>query len=387
MLKSGRILLALSVAALLLAVSASVAAASEPTSGTVRVEGLAGTLLSRTSVTTTTEPVVNDGKPSDSCPGTSAIGALQGATGGNWGGPWSEKYLQYTVGTIEGESHEFGSGYYWSFWLNHHEMEIGACEAPLEEGQEVLFFPCSESTACGLPLAVEAPTIAEVGQPVTVTVRRYAANGTSSLVEGATVSDGSVSAKTDANGRAVIALTSTGESTIRAEAAESIRDERGICVHDGNDGNCGTVAPVGSPAPTPPGEERHVPPPAPYRGPFALVAKVASLTDGRVYLRSRAPRTIAGTISSDIAVSSVSLELRREYRGRCYAYEGLRERFIRARCGHGSFFRASSGASFSYLLPSALAPGRYVLDVLATDVLGDRTTLARGTSRIVFDVR
>jgi len=388
MLKSGRTLLALGAAVSLLAVSASAAAASEPTFGTVRVEGLARTLLPRTPVTTTTEPVVKDGKSSDSCPGTSAIGALQDATGGDWGGPWSEKYGEYEVGSIMGESHEFGSGYYWSFWLNHHEMELGACEAALETGQEVLFFPCSESAACGLPLGLEAPAVAQAGEPVTVTVRRYAANGTSSLIAGATVSDGSVTATTDASGHAVLTLTDTGGSTISAEAAESIRDEDQICIHNANDGNCGTVAATETPPPISPGHPKSDPlPPAPYRGPFALVAKVASLIEGHIYPRSRAPRTIAGTISSHTAVSSVRLELRRSFRGRCWAYEGLRERFVRARCGHGSSFAASSGASFSYLLPSALEPGRYVLDVLATDVLGDRTTLARGTSRIVFDVR
>ena len=35
----------------------------------------------------------------------------------------------------------------------------------------------------------------------------------------------------------------------------------------------------------------------------------------------------------------------------------------------------------------ALPPGRYVLDIEATDVTGNHTSLARGTSRIVFYVR
>jgi len=96
---------------------------------------------------------------------------------------------------------------------------------------------------------------------------------------------------------------------------------------------------------------------------------------------------LAGTIRAHSAVSSVSLKLRRRYRGRCYAYDGIRERFLRSRCGQGSFFEASSDGVFSYLLPSALAPGRYVLDIRATDVAGNRTTLARGTSRLVFYVR
>ena len=54
----------------------------------------------------------------------------------------------------------------------------------------------------------------------------------------------------------------------------------------------------------------------------------------------------------------------------------------------GSFFQiASGGDSFSYLLPSRLPPGRYVLDIKATDSAGNRTPLDRGSSRIVFYVK
>jgi hypothetical protein len=96
---------------------------------------------------------------------------------------------------------------------------------------------------------------------------------------------------------------------------------------------------------------------------------------------------LAGTVTAHTAVSSVSLELRRRFRGHCSAYDGVIEQFVAARCGRGRFFKVSTSSSFSYLLPAALAPGRYVLDIEATDVAGNRTSLARGTSRIVFYVR
>jgi hypothetical protein len=96
---------------------------------------------------------------------------------------------------------------------------------------------------------------------------------------------------------------------------------------------------------------------------------------------------LKGTVSTHAHIASVSLRLRRSYRGRCFAYNGKSERFQRARCGQGSFFAVGSSPSFSYLLPAVLAPGRYVLDVQATDEAGNRTTLARGSSRIVFYVR
>ena len=117
------------------------------------------------------------------------------------------------------------------------------------------------------------------------------------------------------------------------------------------------------------------------------MAKVSSLRDGATYRRSSAPRLLAGTISAPDAVTSVSLELRRRYHGRCYFYDATRARFVRSRCGKGRSFRVSSSAAFSYLLPKRLAPGRYVLDVSALDAAGDRTTPTRGTSTLVFRVR
>jgi hypothetical protein len=125
----------------------------------------------------------------------------------------------------------------------------------------------------------------------------------------------------------------------------------------------------------------------PYKGPYAIVARATNLIEKHVYSRKDAPRVLAGTVQAHTTVAAVSLKLRREYKGRCYAYDGTREVFGRAGCGVGSYFKVSTEPSFSYLLPSALAPGRYVLDIEATDAAGNRTALARGTSRTVFYVR
>jgi len=117
------------------------------------------------------------------------------------------------------------------------------------------------------------------------------------------------------------------------------------------------------------------------------VAKITAVAEGHVYSRRHAPRVLAGTVIAHSSVTSVSIALRRRHRNRCSAYSGPRALFVRAACGTASFFQVSRSASFSYLLPAALAPGRYVLDIEATDAAGNRTTLARGTSRIVFYVR
>jgi len=117
------------------------------------------------------------------------------------------------------------------------------------------------------------------------------------------------------------------------------------------------------------------------------VADLTGLLEYHRYSRKNAPRVLSGKVLAPTAVTSISLRLRRTYHGRCWAYSGSRESLERVRCRQGSFFRiASGGNSFSYLLPARLPPGRYVLDVEASDAAGNHTTLARGTSRFVFYV-
>lgn len=384
--------LALSAACIALGALPAQSPAAEPATVTVRVEGLAQTRLPSTAVTTTTTPVVGDGNPAHACPGTSALGALQLATGGNWSGPWNEEFKQYEIYGVEGETHVFESGapanYFWSLWVNDVESEVGACAAELHPGDRVLLFPSCYGSACpataATPLEIQAPPTAAVGEPVTVTVSRYDRTGQGSPIAGATVEGGASPATTDAAGQATVSFSGPGTATLNAEAPSSIRTEASVCVHAGNDGTCGTTAPGAAAAPQ--GGLGVAGFASPYKGPFALVAALSGIAEGHVYARGHGPRLLSGTIHAHSAVTAVSLELRRRSHGRCYAYDGTSERFRRARCGSGTPFKVSSDGSFSYLLPSALPAGRYVLDVLATDAAGNRTTLARGTSRIVFHV-
>jgi len=352
----------------------------------LRVEGLSETKLASTQATTATTPVTKDGLPEHSCPSSSALAALQVATSGNWSGPWNSEFKQYELFTIEGETHLFEPGapanYYWSFWLDEHESSAGACEAELQQGDRVLFFPACFGAACPpaqLPLGITAPASASVGEAVAVTVNRYSTAGVAAPVAGASVAGAEAPATTDPGGAASVRFNAPGLYTLRASAPASVRAEASVCVHAGNDGTCGTTAPA-APAPA-------IAPAAPYRGEFAVVAKVHALSESAVYAPRAAPRLLDGTVSAHVAVTSVRLELRRSHRGRCSSYDGVRGRFVPARCGSGRSFQVASGPSFSYLLPFALPAGRYVLDVLATDAAGNTVARARGTSRIVFYVR
>ena len=395
---SGLILLALSLPAPP-AMAETPPSPGQPAAVTVRVLGAAPTfttLLGLTQVTTTTTAVVKDG---GSCSGTSAAGALELATKGDWEGHWNSGFGDYEVVSIEGQAYPFEPGsnknYFWSLWLNGREASTGVCGAQLQAGEQVLFFPgCFGPECAPAPnvLGVEVPTAAEVAAPVPVTVVSYpSAGGEPVPLAGASVTSEGTSGTSDADGHVTLAFAHAGSYALHATAAAgappSVPAEASVCVHAGNDGTCGTTAPspsAGAPASAEGGGTLGA---RTSVGPKAIVADLTGLIDSHRYSRADAPRVLAGKVSAPTSVASIQLRLRRTYRGRCWAYDGKRERFGRVRCREGSFFRiAPAGDSFSYLLPSRLPPGRYVLDIEATDAAGDHTALVRGTSRIVFYV-
>jgi hypothetical protein len=397
-------------AALLLGCLAAPALAGEPATVTVRVVGANNqALVPLTQVTTTTAPVVKGGNPaSDSCPGTNALGALQLATNGNWEGPWSSEFNQYEVLTIAGESHPFETPkanmptHYWNFWLDNKEASAGACEAELHNGDSILFFvgcsavaaECQAAPNAQDVLGIEMPATAEVEKPVTVKVLSYPVEGGGAATPavGATVVGGGDASAlpTNAQGQTTLTFSGDGRYTIHASGAgegpTSVPAETFVCVHEGNDGTCGTTAPTSNNTATRTGSVTVAP--SPYSGPFALVAKAVNMIEGHFYDRGHAPRELKGVVLAHTAVTSVSISLRRSYKRRCYAFDSARGRFVKGRCGQDRYFKVAGGStSFSYLLPAQLPPGRYVFDTEATDAAGNRTTLARGSSRFVFYVR
>jgi hypothetical protein len=340
---------------------------------------------------TNATPVVNDGNSEHSCAGTSAAGALQLASAGNWKGTWSAELSAYFVEAIAGTAL---SGSYWNFWHNNAESTVGICGVEPNSGDTLLFFPeCYEKCSGPAPsvLSIQAPTTAEVGKPVSIQVLSYPnpAGAPVPMAEATVTGGGESSQPTNAQGQTTMTFTGDERFSLYARGpaeAPAIPAEAFICVHEGNDGTCGTTAPAGSTAVT---QTSSSPTAASvYKGPFALVAQAGALSEGHVYRRGHAPRTLTGKVVAHTTVVSVSIGLRRSYRGRCAAYDAVRGRFVSARCGTDSPFKVASGStSFSYLLPAQLAPGRYVYDIQAVDGAGNHIALARGSSRIVFYVR
>lgn len=375
----------------------SVARAGEPSSVTVRVQGLEGeTLLSQTTVQTSTAPIPVEG---GSCSGTSVGGALHDAVDGNWKAKETSEGVEILgIDGLDFPSFAENPGIYWALWLGEKYAEHGACSEEASSSSEIVFFPqcyeigpdCKSADTPEHFLTASAPSarVVNVGETVSLTIgsiNTSSAKSEPSLPAGILVTGGVEPVSPGAGGVAKVSFTSAGTYTLQAQAPNAVPSAPyTICVHNGNDGTCDTQKSFSGAPPSSPAVRSTA---APYTGPYALVSKLTSVIDGHVYARGHAPRVLAGDVLAHAPVSSVSLALRRDYRGRCYAFDGVTTRFARARCGVADPFKVSDSAVFSYLLPAALRPGRYVLDVAASDTAGNHIAPARGSSRIVFYVR
>ena len=163
--------------------SAPAQAADAPIKVRFRAEGSRSTLVGQRSVTLADAPIVKDGDPAHSCPGQTALGALQAGTEGDWNGSWSDG-LGYFANQIKGERH--GGSSFFSLWVNHKLSTTGLCGAKLKAGADVLLFVDSTKKSV-TPLGVRAPRTARRGTLLTVSVFRYTKSGRTKPVAGAAV--------------------------------------------------------------------------------------------------------------------------------------------------------------------------------------------------------
>jgi hypothetical protein len=376
----------LGLAAVIAAVAATPALAAPVT---VRVEGASDTLVARTALTTTTTPVNKDGVAGHECTGTSAAGALDQASGGDWSGAWSSG-LGYSVNAVKGESHTFGSGQFWGFFVNDHLAASGICGVELQTGDSVLLAPIAETaTSFGVLSVSDVPATAAPGQPFTVRVTRTTSDFVGAVTRqpaaGATVTGGGVSATTGTDGSARIILDARGPASLRASSGGDIRSaSESVCVTDGSDGACGSSAASACATSGDDGlcgtKDRRAP-----RG------RIASIREGQRFGKGKGPRSLSGSVAADPSgIAEVRLRLTRNDHGRCQTFDGRSERLVALkRCGakRGKWFSAGDREQWSYLLPARLGPGRYVLDVQVRDRAGNVDTLLQRTrTRVVFIV-
>ena len=371
---------------------------------TVRVEGESSTLLPLAAVS------LEKPEPVSGCPADSATAAINLAVHEEWDhGDEGGSKGDFTE-TILGETHSYEvNGTTWDVWIND-RWGGGICEDLLKEGEEVLlvadhlglnYAPTRLPLVIGgVPAAVTAET------PFTIDVSKITLPHGGEIVGegepkpegGVTISGGGASAITDAEGVATVKLGQPGTyMLIASKAGDAPSAPVAICVRGSGESGCGVQGPSGPPTnvgSSAGGAGVLAYSSAPYNGPFAIVAMATGLREGGVYEADAAPRLLQGTVSLHSALEDVQLRLTRMQRARggkhaCSYYDGVTDRFRAMRCGaaHGRYFSIGAHASFSYLLPSALPPGRYVLDIEASDAAGNDTKLIRGKSRIVFYVR
>ncbi|MET0603930.1 MAG: DUF4430 domain-containing protein [Baekduia sp.] len=394
-------ILGLLVGGFTLAMTASPAMAA---SVSVEIEGQAKILAP--TIVTTPSSVNKDG--TNSCDGNTAMGALDAATGGNWSGSYSLN--SYSVETVLGESHPFGTGAYWTFYVNGNYANAGPCGIPVQDNDKILFYAGDNAFVDGQggfdePVLLTAPATAKPGVPFTVTARNAVTTFDSSYTgtthfepaAGATVQGGTATVTTGADGSAQVTVPSGPYALVVTNANRAPGRISG-CATTGTDGACGStqlICPAGSNA-------CGTPPPAPCfttgsdgfcGSPDKVVANAAitAVTEGKKYKKGAGPRELSGKVANDgSGIADVRLRLTRTDGRKCATYDGKTEKFrTLKKCGaaHGVWFSVGAKQEFTYLLPSKLGRGRYVLDVEVTDKAGNTTkSLARGTSRVVFFV-
>jgi hypothetical protein len=346
----------------LLALAAAPALAA-PVTVDLRIEGATRTLFEGP-VTTDVRPFNFTGGEPHACGAVvtsgQVIAAAAASTPFTIAGTWNDGFGSPTFDAVAGEDVKFepATGRYLGEYMNGVSQDAGSCAVPVTNGDRVLFaFAAFRAKA----LALSGPASARPGETVTLKVTDAA---TGAAIEGADVGG----AKSAADGSVTVGPLAVGVHDFKAEQAEQIRSNRV------------RVTVTAAAVPPPPA----VIPSAPDR--TAPTATIAGLTEKAVL--KRGPRALRGSFGADPSgIKMVKLRLTKRLGKRCWYFSGRMERFRRTRCGTGAYFAIGDRADWSYLLPERLTRGRYVFDAIAIDGAGNRTPLARGTTRVVFKVR
>jgi hypothetical protein len=323
--------------------------------------------------------------PSNTTPAPTMQTALDDAslTGAfTWDGAWDPGYQDFFVTKINDEDTPSDFSQSWALLQNWKYTPGGGCHMQVHQGDDLLF-AFTDYVKQFLQLT-GAPTRAATGESFQLTVNRQDGNGTSVPEPGASVAG----ATTDVTGHATISFADAGAHTFKATSANTIRSNAAtVCVYVPGSGDCGTekaplaptteTAPEPQPAPAPPVKDTTPP-----------VITIGSLTPGKTY--SSGPRLLAGDADDAGGIAQVFLRLRATDGGnlaaasRCRWFSGKRGVFTHRTvpCSKARFFRLGANPKFSYLLPSRLRSGKYVLDVKVLD-----RTYNAGRMAVPFQVK
>jgi hypothetical protein len=354
-----------------LAVAAPAVAA--PVTVNLRVEGSTQTLFEGP-VTTDAKTLTKDATGAHPCDGSSAgnppgptmTSALDdgiASAGLTWDGTWNSTFGDFFFDRIGPDTNQSTAPYTsWGYFLNGTLSSIGGCQQQVHQGDDVLF----TYSVYGQPLLqLAAPARAATGQAFEVTVQQNDGGGNRTPAAGAAVAG----ATTDAAGHATVSFADAGQHTFKATRADAVRSNAAtVCVYVAGSGDCGTDRAPGDTTPptgtTPTPAVKDTTPP---------MVSVTSLTPGKTYRKG--PRVLSGLAADAGGIAQVFLRLRATDGGkltaasRCRWFSGKRGVFTHRTvpCSRARFFRIGANPKFSYLLPSRLGNGSYVLDVKVLD--------------------
>jgi hypothetical protein len=426
MLTSRRISLALG-ATFLLALITSACAQAAPITVNLRVEGSTTTLYEgpvtteailnppgiKTESSTTAEPCdvkdngANGGFGTAAGTPTTALYDAATADGLVFNAEWSKSLEDFDITQVGSDiANASNNEEYWGYAVNYTTAGVGGCQFQLAPGSEVLwaynYFNLSHL------LSLTGPTSANVGSPITL----HVVDGqTGAPIAGAAIGEDIAGATTtipgspltNTEGNVTVTLAHTGTVELKATQPESVRSNAiGVCVHNGNEGACGTT-PIFYACATP---SVAVPPcyacatasvAVPACGgalvvaplPGADIATIKGVKNGHRYSRRKGPRILQGVVQVPAGgtLKQVRISLQRHDGKRCSVFNGVKESFVRAHCDTTRFFSVGEAESFSYLLPASLPAGRYVYDIEALNDSGNLTKLVPGISHVVFYVK
>ncbi|HEY8583395.1 MAG TPA: hypothetical protein VIL49_10630 [Capillimicrobium sp.] len=344
-LRPGRLL-----AGALAAVAVAAPAAAHATEVSVRIAG--ETAAARLG------PSIVDTRPGgtfgpDSCPNSSAGGAIDVAVDGNWD-------RRALVQTILGETHAFTRSDSWAFWINDTFAQVGICGYEPREGDRILMIADVSDPVTFAPTRFPlsfrgVPAGAIAGEPFTVTVLQHRSDGlttTPEPVRGATVTAGAASAVTGADGKARLTVDTPGRKQLVATRDGSVSTDPVQLA----------VAPAEDAAP-----------------PFVGLINVRA---GARFTPATAPRRLIGTVEDAGPIRKIDVSLLRRTAGDC-ARLTQRGRFAPSRCRRpGDVLVVARGSRWSVALPR-LRPGRYTARAVAVDAAGNRSRPARVRFRVV----
>jgi hypothetical protein len=364
--------------ALLLAALAAFAApaTASPVSATIRVEGVAGTLIPTTTLLTDARPIVSDDGKSHPLTVPSALTLTADAVeagGRSLGCTWSDTYNDCFV---NGFPDPFGASAtdYWRLVVNGKDASAGFAGTPVHDGDRVDVIATDYTTA-EPPLLALAPsrTTVPLGTSFTVTVTSLdtSGRGTTGPAAGALVSYGSLQAVAGADGTVSFMGTGPGYSSVSATLAGATSSQLvSVCAYGADPTICKLPAPA---TPAPPAAAANTAPISAASSTAAdRIAPSTHFTAPIAFRKLKQVKRLVGVTAPDRSdIESVSYALAKRVGTLCSFRRANGTLAPASSCAKAIWLPATGRAFWHVTLAKPLAAGRWRAFSRATDGAGN----------------